>query len=480
MQNETPVKHSVVRTRFAPSPTGDLHVGGARTALYCWAFARRHSGQFILRIEDTDLQRSTPQAVKAILDGIAWLGLTPDEEPVYQTHRMDRYREVIDAMLADGRAYRCYSSPEELEAMRESQRAAGLKPRYDGRWRPENAQSKGLKPEANQPFVIRFRNPDQGVVSWEDGVKGRISIANAELDDLVIARADGSPTYNFCVVVDDMDMAISHVIRGDDHINNTPRQINILKALGALLPQYAHLPMIHGPDGEKLSKRHGAVSVMQYELDGYLPQSLLNYLARLGWSHGDDEIFSMTQFCEWFSLESCSRSAAQFDFDKLKWLNNHYLREAAGDVLEPLIAPRLNLSPEQYSQGPALAQVIDLLKDRASTLNELALLVPGYYVFDFGRPEGLDEMLTPTVVAAIDNLIQELKGLSDRSLEPAQVSASLKTVLASAGLKMPQLAMPLRLILLGRTDTPSIDKVIALLGWRRLEDQWQGLQGHRQ
>lgn len=480
MQNETPVKHSAVRTRFAPSPTGDLHVGGARTALYCWAFARRHSGQFILRIEDTDLQRSTPQAVKAILDGIAWLGLTPDEEPVYQTHRMDRYREVIDAMLADGRAYRCYSSPEELEAMRESQRAAGLKPRYDGRWRPENAQSKGLKPEANQPFVIRFRNPDQGVVSWEDGVKGRISIANAELDDLVIARADGSPTYNFCVVVDDMDMAISHVIRGDDHINNTPRQINILKALGALLPQYAHLPMIHGPDGEKLSKRHGAVSVMQYELDGYLPQSLLNYLARLGWSHGDDEIFSMTQFCEWFSLESCSRSAAQFDFDKLKWLNNHYLREAAGDVLEPLIAPRLNLSPEQYSQGPALAQVIDLLKDRASTLNELALLVPGYYVFDFGRPEGLDEMLTPTVVAAIDNLIQELKGLSDRSLEPAQVSASLKTVLASAGLKMPQLAMPLRLILLGRTDTPSIDKVIALLGWRRLEDQWQGLQGHRQ
>ena len=480
MQNETPVKHSVVRTRFAPSPTGDLHVGGARTALYCWAFARRHSGQFILRIEDTDLQRSTPQAVKAILDGIAWLGLTPDEEPVYQTHRMDRYREVIDAMLADGRAYRCFSSPEELEAMRESQRAAGLKPRYDGRWRPENAQSKGLTPEANQPFVIRFRNPDQGVVSWEDGVKGRISIANAELDDLVIARADGSPTYNFCVVVDDMDMAISHVIRGDDHINNTPRQINILKALGALLPQYAHLPMIHGPDGEKLSKRHGAVSVMQYELDGYLPQSLLNYLARLGWSHGDDEIFSMDQFCEWFSLESCSRSAAQFDFDKLKWLNNHYLREAAGDVLEPLIAPRLNLSPEQYSQGPALAQVIDLLKDRASTLNELALLVPGYYVFDFGRPEGLDEMLTPTVVAAIDNLIQELKGLSDRSLEPAQVSASLKTVLASAGLKMPQLAMPLRLILLGRTDTPSIDKVIALLGWRRLEDQWQGLQGHRQ
>ena len=480
MQNETPVKHSVVRTRFAPSPTGDLHVGGARTALYCWAFARRHSGQFILRIEDTDLQRSTPQAVKAILDGIAWLGLTPDEEPVYQTHRMDRYREVIDAMLADGRAYRCYSSPEELEAMRESQRAAGLKPRYDGRWRPENAQSKGLTPEANQPFVIRFRNPDQGVVSWEDGVKGRISIANAELDDLVIARADGSPTYNFCVVVDDMDMAISHVIRGDDHINNTPRQINILKALGALLPQYAHLPMIHGPDGEKLSKRHGAVSVMQYELDGYLPQSLLNYLARLGWSHGDDEIFSMTQFCEWFSLESCSRSAAQFDFDKLKWLNNHYLREAAGDVLEPLIAPRLNLSPEQYSQGPALAQVIDLLKDRASTLNELALLVPGYYVFDFGRPEGLDDMLTPTVVAAIDNLIQELKGLSGRSLEPAQVAASLKTVLASAGLKMPQLAMPLRLILLGRTDTPSIDKVIALLGWRRLEDQWQGLQGHRQ
>ncbi len=274
MHSDAIAKAKIVRTRFAPSPTGDLHVGGARTALYCWAFARRHGGAFILRIEDTDLQRSSPEAVKAILDGMAWLGLTPDEAPVYQTQRMSRYQEVINAMLADGRAYRCYSSQEELETMREAQRAAGLKPRYDGRWRPENAKAKGLIALADQPSVVRFRNPDQGVVSWEDGVKGRISIANTELDDLVIARADGSPTYNFCVVVDDMDMAISHVIRGDDHINNTPRQINILKALGAAIPSYAHLPMIHGPDGEKLSKRHGAVSVMQYELDGYLPEAL--------------------------------------------------------------------------------------------------------------------------------------------------------------------------------------------------------------
>ncbi len=480
MQNDKPLANTVVRTRFAPSPTGDLHVGGARTALYCWAFARRHGGQFILRIEDTDLQRSTPEAVKAILDGMAWLGLNHDEEPTYQTHRMNRYREVIDAMLTDGSAYRCYSSPEELDAMRESQRAAGLKPRYDGRWRPENSLRKGLKPEVNQPFVIRFRNPDQGVVSWDDGVKGRINIANTELDDLVIARADGSPTYNFCVVVDDMDMAISHVIRGDDHINNTPRQINILKVLGAAVPQYAHLPMIHGPDGEKLSKRHGAVSVMQYDLDGYLPEALLNYLARLGWSHGDDEIFSTDQFCEWFSLESCSRSAAQFDFDKLKWLNNHYIRESSVERLAQLIRPRLNLSPEQGSQGPALTQVIELLKDRASTLGELASLIPAYYTLGVQRSNGLDDMLTPPVVQAINKFIEELKNLSTTSLEPAQVSASVKAVLASEGLKMPQLAMPLRLILLGQTDTPSIDKVIALLGWRRLQDQWQELQGHRQ
>ena len=471
MHSDAIAKTKIVRTRFAPSPTGDLHVGGARTALYCWAFARRHGGAFILRIEDTDLQRSSPEAVKAILDGMAWLGLTPDEAPVYQTQRMSRYQEVINAMLADGRAYRCYSSQEELETMREAQRAAGLKPRYDGRWRPENAKAKGLIALADQPSVVRFRNPDQGVVSWEDGVKGRISIANTELDDLVIARADGSPTYNFCVVVDDMDMAISHVIRGDDHINNTPRQINILKALGAAIPSYAHLPMIHGPDGEKLSKRHGAVSVMQYELDGYLPEALLNYLARLGWSHGDDEIFSMGQFCEWFGLESCSKSAAQFDFDKLKWLNNHYMRHATGTQLQPLLESRLNLSESQRQKGPKLDELIDLLKDRASTLNELAALIPSYYFPAAERPNGLDELLTPAVRQAIFKLVEDLGQLETDKPEPAQVAAVLKAVLASSGLKMPQLAMPLRLILLGRTDTPSIDKVIALLGCQVLKEQ---------
>ena len=279
-----------VRTRFAPSPTGYLHLGGARTALYAWAFARHHGGQFILRIEDTDLERSTPAAVQAILDGMSWLGLAHDEGPFYQTRRMDRYREVISQLLAEGKAYLCYCSPEELETMREEQRARGQKARYDGRWRPENAAGK-TPPEGVRP-VVRFRNPDDGAVQWNDLVKGPISIANAEMDDLIIARADGSPTYNFTVVVDDADMQITHVIRGDDHVNNTPRQINILAAIGAPLPLYGHVPMIHGQDGQKLSKRHGAVSVMHYAEAGYLPEAMLNYLARLGWSHGDDELFS--------------------------------------------------------------------------------------------------------------------------------------------------------------------------------------------
>jgi len=393
-----------VRTRFAPSPTGYLHVGGARTALYCWAYARRHGGQFILRIEDTDVERSTPEAVQAILDGMQWLGLNPDEGPFYQMRRMDRYREVIAAMLKSGTAYHCYCTPQQLDAMREEQRARGAKPRYDGRWRPENAQASGLVPPPGLQPVVRFRNPDAGFVTWEDGVKGRISISNDELDDLIIARTDGTPTYNFCVVVDDMDMQISHVIRGDDHINNTPRQINILKALGAAVPAYAHLPMIHGPDGEKLSKRHGAVSVMQYDSDGYLPQALLNYLARLGWSHGNDEIFSMQQLQEWFSLEHCSKSAAQFDFEKLRWINNHYLRLLSGQELAEKVAPRVREEGFSVANGPQLAAVCELL------------------------------------------------------------ALALKGVVAASGLKMPQIAMPLRLILMGRTDTPSIDKVMAVLG----------------
>ena len=449
-----------VRTRFAPSPTGYLHVGGARTALYCWAFAHRHQGQFILRIEDTDLERSTPEAVQAILDGMAWLGLHPDEGPFYQMQHMARYRAVIDQMLQAGHAYYCYSSPEELDAMREEQRARGAKPRYDGRWRPEQAQRRGLVPPAGRKPVVRFRNPDDGAVSWHDGVKGPISISNTELDDLIIARADGTPTYNFCVVVDDMDMRISHVIRGDDHINNTPRQINILRALGAVVPLYAHLPMIHGPDGEKLSKRHGAVSVMQYDEDGYLPEALLNYLARLGWSHGDDEIFSMDQFTDWFALENCSKSAAQFDFEKLKWLNNHYLRQLAGDSLAQKVAPRLIAELGTPPTAPALHTVCDLLKDRASTLVELAESSAMFYRDVHPDPVMLTERLQGTVPQALRDLQTRLP----HDLTAAAASQVMKAVLADHGLKMPQLAMALRVILLGRTETPSIDKVMEVLG----------------
>ena len=449
-----------VRTRFAPSPTGYLHVGGARTALYCWAYARRHGGQFILRIEDTDVERSTPEAVQAILDGMQWLGLTPDEGPIYQMRRMDRYREVIAFMLKSGTAYHCYCTPQQLDAMREDQRARGAKPRYDGRWRPENAQASGLVPPPGLQPVVRFRNPDAGFVTWEDGVKGRISISNEELDDLIIARTDGTPTYNFGVVVDDMDMQISHVIRGDDHINNTPRQINILKALGAEVPAYAHLPMIHGPDGEKLSKRHGAVSVMQYHSDGYLPQALLNYLARLGWSHGNDEIFSMQQLQEWFSLEHCSKSAAQFDFEKLKWVNNHYLRLLAGQELAQMVAPRVREEGFSVANGPPLAAVCELLKDRAQTLNELAESVVMFYMVPPDASEALSEQLSPPVRAALTALEASLPA----DWNAAALASALKGVVAASGLKMPQIAMPLRLILMGRTDTPSIDKVMAVLG----------------
>jgi glutamyl-tRNA synthetase len=455
-----PTAKNSVRARFAPSPTGYLHVGGARTALYCWAFARHHGGQFILRIEDTDLERSTPEAVKAILDGMQWLGLHPDEGPFYQMQRMDRYREVIAQMLAQGSAYHCYATPAELEVMREEQRSRGLKPRYDGRWRPENVARKNLQPPDNVKPVVRFRNPDQGVVTWEDGVKGRISISNEELDDLIIARGDGTPTYNFCVVVDDWDMKISHVIRGDDHINNTPRQINILKALSAAVPHYAHLPMIHGPDGEKLSKRHGAVSVMQYDEDGYLPEALLNYLARLGWSHGDDEIFSLDQFQQWFTLEHCSKSAAQFDFEKLKWLNNHYLRQIAGADLAQRIASRVREEGFSLSRGPALADVCELLKDRANTLNELAEEVAMFYIEPPLKSAELDEKMPPAAKALVESFLANLPQVWD----PASLSAAMKSVLTQGAAKMPQLAMPLRLMLMGRTDTPSIDKVMAVLG----------------
>ena len=360
-----------VRTRFAPSPTGYLHVGGARTALFSWAYARHFGGTFVLRIEDTDLERSTPEAVQAILDGMQWLGLAHDEGPFYQMQRMERYREVLAQMLVDGSAYHCYSSPAEVEAMRARQRAAGEKPRYDGTWRPEPGKSLAPPPADRKP-VVRFRNPADGDVTWHDVVKGTITISNRELDDLVIARPDGTPTYNFCVAVDDWDMKITHVIRGDDHVNNTPRQINILNALGAPLPHYGHVPMILGTDGEKLSKRHGAVSVMDYPAQGYLPEAMLNYLARLGWSHGDEEIFSMEQFCAWFDLDHLSKSPAQFNPEKLAWLNNHYIKLADNARLAGLARPQLEKDGAQFDGAPDLQAVIALMKERVNTINELA------------------------------------------------------------------------------------------------------------
>ncbi|WP_407280818.1 glutamate--tRNA ligase [Aromatoleum evansii] len=455
---------SNVRTRFAPSPTGYLHIGGARTALFSWAFARRHGGTFILRIEDTDVARSTPEAVQAILDGMAWLGLDADEGPFYQMQRMDRYKEVIRQMLAAGTAYYCYTSPEELDRIREEQRARGEKPRYDGRWRPEPGKALPTPPEGVNP-VVRFRNPADGVVAWDDLVKGRIEIANSELDDLVIARADGTPTYNFCVVVDDLDMGITHVIRGDDHVNNTPRQINILRALGAEVPLYAHLSMILGDDGTKLSKRHGAVSVMQYDDDGYLPEAVVNYLGRLGWSHGDDEIFSREQFVEWFDLDHITPSAAQFNTEKLNWLNAHYIKQADDARLAAEVARRLARRGVDPEAGPAIEAVIALYKDRVANLNELADSVELYCVELHPAPELVAQHLTDVARPALAALKARLEAVA---WEKAALSQAIKDTMAEHGLKMPQVAIPLRVATLGVAQTPAIDAVLEVLGRERV------------
>jgi glutamyl-tRNA synthetase len=450
-----------VRTRIAPSPTGMLHLGTARTALFCWAFARHHGGKFILRIEDTDLERSTEAAVQVILDSMQWLDLDYDEGPFRQTDRLPRYTEVIDRLIAQGLAYRCYASKEELETLREGQMARGEKPRYDGRWRPENAA--GRTPPAGVRPVIRFRNPDQGEVSWNDLVKGPIAIANSELDDLVIARGDGVPTYNFAVVVDDIDMQITHVLRGDDHVNNTPRQINLYRAIlgdGGLLPQFGHLPMILGPDGQKLSKRHGAVSVMQYDEDGFLPEALFNYLARLGWSHGDHEKFSRTQLVQWFDLAHVNRAPAQYNLDKLLWLNGEYMKEAADDRLAALVTPRIAQLGGEIA-GPALPAVCGLLKDRARTLNELA-----EHAMLFYGPHGVDPALIAQHLAGPS--LAAVRAFAQRAStvdwERAALNGLIKQLVGEFSLKMPQVAVPLRVALTGRTQTPSIDAVLELFG----------------
>jgi glutamyl-tRNA synthetase len=449
----------MVRTRFAPSPTGYLHLGGARTALFSWAYARKHSGKFILRIEDTDRERSTQAATQAILDAMTWLWLDYDEGPFYQMQRLARYHDVADQLIRAGKAYHCYASREELEAMREAQRARGEKPRYDGRWRPENARGR-TPPPAVEP-VVRFRNPDEGEVVLDDLVKGTVVVDNRELDDLVILRADGVPTYNFGVVVDDLDMNVTHVIRGDDHVNNTPRQINIFRALGAPLPQFAHVPMILGPDGEKLSKRHGAVSVMQYFDDGYLPEAMVNYLARLGWSHGDEEVFSREQLVEWFELDHISRSAARFDPQKLLWLNAHYIKAAADDRLAALARPFLARDGCDPDRGPALERVVGLLKERVNTVEELADAAVYFYRRLEPAADLRAQHYAADTLAALGNLAQRLEtGEWTRQA----IGAAMKAVAEAHKLKMPKVAMPLRVMVTGETQTPSIDSVLELLG----------------
>jgi glutamyl-tRNA synthetase len=455
-----PAMASTVRTRFAPSPTGYLHIGGARTALFSWAYARRHGGTFVLRIEDTDVARSTPEAVQAIMDGMNWLDLNWDEGPFYQMQRMDRYKVVIQEMLAAGTAYPCYMPPEELDALREAQRARGEKPRYDGRWRPEAGKVLPEVPAGVLP-AIRFRNPVDGVVAWNDLVKGRIEIANAEMDDLIIARPDGTPTYNFCVVVDDLDMGITQVIRGDDHVNNTPRQINILKALGGEVPQYAHLSMILGDDGQKLSKRHGAVSVTQYDDDGYLPEAVINYLARLGWSHGDNEIFSREQLVEWFDLDHITPSAAQFNTEKLNWLNAHYIKQADNARLAADVSRRLARREVDPEAGPVLEALIGLYKDRVSTLNELADAVEPFYIDLHPAADLLAQHLTEAARAALTSLRGKL---AEVAWDKATLSATIKETCTAHGMKMPQVAIPLRVALLGQPQTPAIDAVLATMG----------------
>lgn len=447
-----------IRTRFAPSPTGYLHIGGARTALFSWAYARKHGGKFVLRIEDTDVERSTPEAVKAILDGMAWLNLSYDEGPFYQLQSMERYKEVIQLMLMQGLAYYCYATPSELDAMREAQRASGEKPRYDGRWRPESGKVLP-EPATDTKPVVRFKNPAKGIVTWKDLVKGQIEFDNEELDDLIIARADGTPTYNFCVVVDDWDMGITHVLRGDDHVNNTPRQINILKALGANVPQYAHLSMILGDDGQKLSKRHGAVSVMHYDEEGYLPEAVINYLARLGWSHGDEEVFSVEQFCTWFDLDHITPSAAQFNTEKLNWLNQHYIKQADNARLVALVRPRLEARGVSVSAKPALEAIIALYKERVVTLNELADAAEIFYIDLHPNQELLSAQLTAEAMPALQELAERLK---DVMWESVAIGAVIKEIIGKHSLKMPKLAMPLRVMLTGQTQTPSVDAVIIL------------------
>ncbi|PHM20689.1 MAG: glutamate--tRNA ligase [Curvibacter sp. PD_MW3] len=446
-----------IRTRFAPSPTGFIHLGNIRSALYPWAFARANDGDFILRIEDTDLDRSSQAAVDVIIEGMSWLGLDYDEGPFYQMQRMDRYKVVLAELQAAGHVYPCYMSMEELDALRERQMAAKQKPRYDGTWRPEPGKTLPPIPDGVKP-VLRFKNPQGGVVAWDDKVKGRIEISNDELDDLVIARPDGTPTYNFCVVVDDIDMAMTHVIRGDDHINNTPRQINIFKALGKEPPVYAHLPTVLNEQGEKMSKRNGAKAVTQYRDEGYLPDAMVNYLARLGWSHGDDEIFTRAQFLEWFDLDHLGRSAAQFDEAKLRWVNAQHMKAMADDALSVLVAAQLQ--KRGITADERLPRICGLFKDRCDTTVALADWAQAFYADVTPKAEELAQHVTDAVKPVLAQLVEKLSACA---WDKASIAAAIKEVLTACGLKMPQLAMPVRVLVLGTAQTPSLDAVLELL-----------------
>jgi len=452
-----------IRTRFAPSPTGFLHVGGARTALFAWLQARANHGVFILRIEDTDLERSTPESVQAILDGMEWLGLDFDEGPIYQTHRFDRYAEVVRQLLEQDKAYRCYCSKDRLAALREQQMKDGIKPRYDGKCRHLESAPEGIQP------VVRFRNPQTGNVVFYDLVRGQISISNDELDDLVIARPDGSPTYNFTVVVDDMDMRVSHIIRGDDHINNTPRQINIYHALGAEPPAFAHVPMILGDDGARLSKRHGAVGVMQYRDDGYLPQALLNYLVRLGWSHGDQEVFSIDEMIEFFDISDVNKKASAFNTEKLDWLNQHYMKTLPAPEVAKQLAWHFADQAINTENGPSLEDVVVVQAERVKTLKEMAtqsrMFFEGYDEFDANAAK---KHLRPVANEPLQVMLKNLQALEDWT--PGPLHGVIDHVAAELDVGMGKVAQPLRVALTGAGVSPSIDKTLWLMGKQRSLD----------
>jgi glutamyl-tRNA synthetase len=446
-----------IRTRFAPSPTGMLHIGGVRTALFSWLYARRHGGTFILRIEDTDRERSTDEATQVILDGMEWLGLTADEGPFYQTKRMDRYREVIEQFLAAGHAYRCYCTKEELEAMRNQQLAAKQKPRYNGTCRSRTEPRPGVDP------VIRFKNPLEGIVVVEDAIHGNVAFDNAELDDLIIARSDGSPTYNFCVVVDDMDMRVTHVIRGDDHLNNTPRQINMLRALGAPTPVYAHVPMILGADGAKLSKRHGAVSVLQYREEGFLPEALLNYLVRLGWSHGDQEVFSMEEMQALFDIKDVNKAASAFNPEKLLWLNQQHIMRSSPERLAVYLKPQLAALGVHCDDDAKLAAVAKVLQERAKTLKEMAQ--SGLYFFkEFAAydEKAAKKNLTPESVPVLQLSHEELSKLEQWKAAP--IHEVIAAVAAEQNVGLGKVAQPLRVAITGTAVSPPIDATLEVLG----------------